>query len=64
MQDDLPVSLAAAILALALLSPLPARAETGSIQVGVEALTDFPIQVGGKVWVDLPYRVRLSTSLG
>jgi hypothetical protein len=32
--------------------------------LGVEAVTDFPLYVGAQVWVELPYRIRLSTSFG
>lgn len=32
--------------------------------LGLEALTDFPIQVGGRVSLETPYGLRASTSLG
>src|SRR5262249_50094702 len=32
--------------------------------LGIEVLTDFPVQVGGKLWVEFPHRVRVSTSFG
>jgi hypothetical protein len=32
--------------------------------LGVEVLTDFPLHVGGQVWVELPCRLRLTTSFG
>lgn len=34
------------------------------IQLGLEVLTDFPVQVGGRLWLELPYRIRISTTLG
>ena len=36
----------------------------GPWRVGVSGLTDFPIQVGGEVHLEMPERVRLHTSLG
>jgi len=32
--------------------------------LGIQILTDLPIQVGAKIWLELPYRLRLSTSFG
>jgi hypothetical protein len=32
--------------------------------LGVEAFTDFPLQIGSQVWVELPHRIRISTSFG
>ncbi len=32
--------------------------------LGVEAMTDFPLYVGAQVWVELPHRIRISTSFG
>jgi hypothetical protein len=32
--------------------------------LGIELLTDFPLQVGWQFWAELPYRIRLSTSFG
>ncbi len=32
--------------------------------LGIEAMTDFPLYAGAQVWVELPYRIRLSTSFG
>jgi hypothetical protein len=31
---------------------------------GIEAVTDFPLYIGGQVWVQLPHRLRLTTSFG
>lgn len=33
-------------------------------QLGVELESNFPIDVGGKLWLELPHRLRLSTSFG
>ena len=33
-------------------------------QFGAEALTDFPIHVGAKLWLELPYRLRINTTFG
>ncbi len=41
-----------------------ASAERSSFKVGAEALTSFPIQLGGRLWTELPGRVRVGTSLG
>lgn len=49
------------VLFLFLLTAAPASAE---VHLDVEALTDFPLDVGARVAVELPYRLRLSTSLG
>jgi hypothetical protein len=44
--------------------PKPAPPPERRWHLGVEALTDFPVQVGGKLWLEMPYRLRVSTSLG
>jgi hypothetical protein len=49
---------------IALLLLLVASAPAYAFQGGVEAVTDFPIDVGAKLWVEGPYRLRLSTSFG
>jgi hypothetical protein len=36
----------------------------GGYHLGVEVLTDFPLQVAAQLWAEVPYRVRLSTSIG
>lgn len=54
-------------LAIVLLAGSIAQAEeakTSKWHLGVEAFTDFPLQIGGQVWVELPHRIRLSTSFG
>jgi hypothetical protein len=50
-------------LAALLLAAFPASA-AAEWHLGAEALTDYPVQVGGKIWLELPDRVRLSSSLG
>lgn len=35
-----------------------------TIKLGAEAMTSFPIQVGGRLWIEVPGRVRFGTSLG
>jgi hypothetical protein len=32
--------------------------------LGIEAMTDFPLSVGVQVWAELPYRIRLTMSMG
>lgn len=32
--------------------------------LGIEALTDFPLQVGFQVWLEMPYRLRVTVSSG
>lgn len=44
------------------LVPLPKKER--SWHLGLEALTDFPLQIGGKIWLETPGRIRLSSSLG
>lgn len=39
----------------------PARAE---FAIGLEAVTDVPLDVAARVWLELPLRIRLSASLG
>lgn len=52
-------------LALAVvLGAFAAEAETPGWQLSVEANTDFPLDVGGRLAAEFPGRVRLSTSLG
>jgi hypothetical protein len=56
------------LLVLALSWAPRARAEDGgpapAWKLSVEAGTDFPVSVGARVGAELPYRLRLSTSLG
>jgi hypothetical protein len=56
------------LFGLALLWTSTARAQDGgpgaSWKLSVEAGTDFPVSVGARVGAELPYRLRLSTSLG
>jgi len=33
-------------------------------RMGIEAVTEFPVQVGGRIWGEFPGGVRLNTSLG
>lgn len=33
-------------------------------QLGLEALTDFPIQVGGRLWIEVPHRIRFAATFG
>jgi len=44
--------------------PVEPRKDLRKWHLGIEAMTDFPLQVGGQVWVELPHRIRLSTSFG
>jgi hypothetical protein len=41
-----------------------AQPKTRDWHLGVEVLTDFPLYIGAQVWVELPHRIRLSTSFG
>ncbi len=34
------------------------------VLLGVEALAELPLQMGGRLWAELPGRIRLSSSLG
>src|SRR5262247_3624560 len=40
--------------------PLQAR----KWHLGIEAMTDFPLSIGAQVWVEVPYRIRLTMSAG
>jgi len=46
------------------LGALAAEAQPSAWQLSVEANTDFPLNVGGRLAAELPGRLRLSTSLG
>ena len=41
-----------------------AKARLPRLSLGAEALSEFPMQVGGRIWVELPGRIRVSTTLG
>jgi hypothetical protein len=56
----LALTLGAALLS----TPTYAEPPADDLRLGVEALTDFPISLGGKVWTELPHGFRLSASLG
>jgi hypothetical protein len=43
---------------------VPAAARASDWRFGMEALTDLPLQAGGRLWVEAPYGVHLDTSLG
>jgi hypothetical protein len=70
------VSLCSVVLVVAWVPARPAVAEeepaepeqpasrTGDWHLGLEALTDLPVQIGGHVSLETPYRIRVSTSLG
>jgi hypothetical protein len=32
--------------------------------LGIEGVTDFPLFIGGQLWVQLPHRLRITTSFG
>lgn len=34
------------------------------VLLGVEALAELPVQMGGRLWAELPGRIRISTTLG
>jgi hypothetical protein len=56
------------LLSLLILVGGLARADSEPSQrkwhLGIEAMTDFPLYTGAQVWVELPHRIRLSTSFG
>ncbi len=65
--------LPSALLAAALLTGAPAlaqeakvtkKAKPARLTLGAEALSEFPLMVGGRIWVELPGRLSLGTSLG
>ena len=52
-------------LVLAVCLPIAARAsDSGSVHLHVEALTDLPVQIGGRIQLEVPYGIRFATSLG
>lgn len=55
-------SLASLLFVAALVTAAPTRAADWHLQA--EALTDVPIQVGGRVAVEGPWRLRLTTTFG
>lgn len=58
----LPTFLASAIACLA--DPSPKAHDGRDYHLDVEAQTNLPIDVGGRISVEFPHRLRLSTSLG
>ncbi len=40
------------------------RSRLENWHLGAEVLTDFPMQIGARVWVEFPHRLRLDTSFG
>lgn len=63
--------LATAFASFALLTPMTARVAGATAPsddwdrtiIVIEALTDFPLDVGGRVSIDVPYGIRLATGL-
>lgn len=54
--------LASVLCLLAFASPRPARAE---FKLGVEGQTDFPLDIGARIWAETPLvRIRLALSVG
>jgi hypothetical protein len=53
-----------ALVTLLLAMLVPAAARAGDTHLTVEAMTDFPLDVGAKAILELPYRFRLSASVG
>ncbi len=58
-----PCFIAAVVVAVSL-APGEARAEPSRFHLDADLTTDFPVAIGGRVGLELPYRLRLSTSLG
>jgi hypothetical protein len=53
------------LIPLLLLGATPNAASAGSgWHVGVEAVTEIPVQVGARVAVEAPYRIRIDSSVG
>ncbi len=50
--------------ALAQEASVKAKARQPRLSLGAEALSEFPLQVGGRIWVELPGRILVGTSLG
>ena len=50
--------------ALAQETTVKAKARQPRLSLGAEALSEFPLQVGGRIWIELPGRISVSTSLG
>lgn len=51
-------------LLLGLLLTVPAAPARAEFAIGLEAVTDVPLDVAARVWLELPLRIRLSASLG
>ncbi len=43
---------------------VPASVQAADWRLGLEALTDVPLEAGGRVWAEAPYGIHLDTSLG
>ncbi|MBI5488447.1 MAG: hypothetical protein HY905_14030 [Deltaproteobacteria bacterium] len=52
------------LVVVAVLAAAPATAGAADWRLGMEALTDLPLQAGGRWWVEAPYGFHLDTSLG
>jgi hypothetical protein len=60
-----PVLVLLLVSSIAHAEPAPTEpAPTRNWKLGVEWMTDFPLQIGGQVWAELPRRFRLSMSFG
>jgi hypothetical protein len=57
-------SLPGVVLLLALNLAAPSARAANDWRMGLEALTDVPLQAGGRVWAEAPYGIHLDTSLG
>jgi hypothetical protein len=56
-------SIRRAVLLLALIAA-PTTARADDWRLGLEALTDVPLEAGGRIWAEAPYGFHLDTSLG
>ncbi|MBI5502888.1 MAG: hypothetical protein HY907_21770 [Deltaproteobacteria bacterium] len=52
------------VIPVLVLVATPATARAADWRLGMEALTDLPLQAGGRWWVEAPYGLHLDTSLG
>lgn len=53
-----------ALIALAAPAHAGIRSPEAGLHLDLEAVTDFPLDVGGRIALECPYRIRVATALG
>jgi hypothetical protein len=53
-----------ALLSLCAFPWVPPEPRATRVHLGIEAVTDFPLDVGARVWLEVPHRIRFAASFG